>query len=180
FGKGIANGSPVAALLGKRHLMELFGEDVFFSFTFGGETLGLAACKATIETVLAKQVIEYLWRIGTSLKDGFQERINHFGLAEVVIPKGYPVRTVLQFYSPKDKGTIDFNIKSLFQQEVIKRGILLAEYHALSFSHSTDDIAYILDAYEESLRILQEAIETDSVSARLEGKAVSPVLRRPD
>jgi glutamate-1-semialdehyde aminotransferase len=179
FGKGIANGSPVSALLGKRDVMRLFNE-VFFSFTFGGETLGLAACKANIEVARKRNVLAFLWKIGKELKDGLIERIKHFGLSNIVVPKGYPVRTVLQFYSPSNSDEIDLNIKSLFQQEVLKRGVLLHEYHAVSFSHSEKDIEYILDVYEDSLKILKEAIESDNVNARLEGKPVKTVLRRPD
>jgi glutamate-1-semialdehyde 2,1-aminomutase/spore coat polysaccharide biosynthesis protein SpsF len=180
FGKGMANGSPLAALVGKREIMELFANEVFFSFTFGGETMGLAACKATMDVVAKNNVINYLWAIGSQLKDGFLERINHFKLSEVVVPKGYPVRTVLQFFSPTDSTNTDLNIKSLFQQEVLKRGVLLHEYHALSLSHSPEDIEYILEVYGDALKILKEAIETDSVVLRLEGQPVTPVLRRKD
>ena len=45
FGKAMANGYPIAAVVGKREVMELFDE-VFFSFTFGGEALSLAATAA--------------------------------------------------------------------------------------------------------------------------------------
>jgi glutamate-1-semialdehyde aminotransferase len=179
FGKGIANGSPVSALLGKRDVMRLFNE-VFFSFTFGGETIGLAACKANIEVVKKRDVLEFLWKIGKELKDGLDERIKHFGLSNVVVPKGYPVRTVLQFYSASNPDEIDLNIKSLFQQEVLKRSVLLHEYHAVSFSHSEEDIEYILDVYEDSLKILKEAVESENVYERLEGEPVKTVLRRPD
>lgn len=180
FGKGMANGSPVSALVGKKDIMRLFADDVFFSCTFGGETIGLAAAKATIEEFMANDGIEYLWKIGTRLKNGLIERAEKYGLSDIVVPKGYPVRTVLQFYSPKDKNKIDLNIKSLFQQEVIKGGVLLAEYHALSLSHSVKDIDRILDVYDRSLKVLRQAIDSDSVRKRLEGEAVKPVLRRPD
>src|SRR5574341_817412 len=42
FGKGLANGYPVSALAGKAEIMRLM-EEIFYSFTFGGETLSLAA-----------------------------------------------------------------------------------------------------------------------------------------
>ena len=47
FGKGLANGYPVSAVAGRRDVMKLM-EEIFFSFTFGGETLSLAAAKATL------------------------------------------------------------------------------------------------------------------------------------
>jgi glutamate-1-semialdehyde 2,1-aminomutase len=45
FGKGLANGYPVSAVAGRREIMKLM-EEIFFSFTFGGEALSLAAARA--------------------------------------------------------------------------------------------------------------------------------------
>jgi len=59
-GKAMGNGYPIAAVVGRRHIMELFDE-IFFSFTFGGETLSLAAAKATLEELREKNVIAHLW-----------------------------------------------------------------------------------------------------------------------
>lgn len=42
FGKGMANGYPLSAIAGRAEIMDWM-EEVFFSFTFGGETLSLAA-----------------------------------------------------------------------------------------------------------------------------------------
>ncbi|MBP0533153.1 aminotransferase class III-fold pyridoxal phosphate-dependent enzyme, partial [Mycobacterium tuberculosis] len=47
FGKGLANGYPVSAVAGRADVMQLM-EEIFFSFTFGGETLSLAAALATM------------------------------------------------------------------------------------------------------------------------------------
>lgn len=56
FGKGIANGMPLSVIVGKREIMKEFDE-VFFSFTFGGETLPLAAAIATIEEIEEKKLL---------------------------------------------------------------------------------------------------------------------------
>jgi len=56
LGKGMANGFPLSAVVGKAEIMQGF-EDIFFSTTFGGETLSLAAAKATI-LKLIKNTIE--------------------------------------------------------------------------------------------------------------------------
>jgi 4-aminobutyrate aminotransferase-like enzyme len=42
FGKGMANGYPLSAVVGSNKVMQKV-EDIFFSGTFGGETLSLAA-----------------------------------------------------------------------------------------------------------------------------------------
>ena len=48
FAKAMSNGVPLSAVVGKKKYMKLFNS-VFFSFTYGGECLGLAAAKACIK-----------------------------------------------------------------------------------------------------------------------------------
>ena len=55
FGKGLANGYPLSAVAGKAEIMQLM-EEVFFSFTFGGETLSLAASRAVLAELEAQDV----------------------------------------------------------------------------------------------------------------------------
>jgi len=68
-------------------------------------------------------------------------------------------------------------MKSLFQQEVIKRGILFNGIHNFCYSHNDDDIQVTLDAYRDAMRILTHAIEENAVEESLEGTAVQPVFR---
>ena len=113
------------------------------------------------------------------INSGFRERISYSGLDGVVVVAGYPVRTVPRFYFPDRPNEYSWDIKSLFQQEVIKRGVLIGTSQILSLAHTEKEIEYILDAYEDSLGILAEALETDSVVERLEGDPVQPILIRP-
>ena len=55
FGKGIANGFPLSVLTGKRKYMELV-EKIFFSGTFGGETISIAAAIAVINKYKKKML----------------------------------------------------------------------------------------------------------------------------
>ncbi|MEJ7662755.1 MAG: aminotransferase class III-fold pyridoxal phosphate-dependent enzyme [Hymenobacter sp.] len=48
YSKACANGMPIALLTGRKDVMQLFEQDVFFFTTFGGEALSLAATIATI------------------------------------------------------------------------------------------------------------------------------------
>ena len=44
----MANGLPLSAVVGRADLMREF-EEIFVSSTFGGDTLALAACIATMD-----------------------------------------------------------------------------------------------------------------------------------
>ena len=72
FGKGVANGMPLSIIAGKREIMKEF-EEIFVSFTFGGEALSLAAAISTIKEMREKNVIEHLWKQGKKIKDGFND-----------------------------------------------------------------------------------------------------------
>ena len=67
YGKAMANGYPLAAIVGPRRLMKHATE---VSSTFGGEAIGLAAAKATIEIYRKEPVISRLWQIGKRLLAG--------------------------------------------------------------------------------------------------------------
>src|SRR5207244_8670291 len=63
FGKAIANGMPLSAVAGRRDVMLVF-DDIFFSGTFGGETLSLAAADATLRRLVDDQVLDHGWSYG--------------------------------------------------------------------------------------------------------------------
>ena len=174
FGKAMANGFPLSAVVGRREIMEVFDE-IFFSFTFGGEALSLAAARATIAKLREKNVIEHLWRQGAQLRDGYNALAREVGLASLTQCLGYPPRTVLTF--SEGAGTQSLAMKSLLQQEMIKRGILVAGGFNLCYAHSDDDIRRTLDACRDALTILARALKEDRVEASLEGPVIQPVFR---
>lgn len=174
FGKSMGNGMPISALVGKKEYMRKL-EEVFFSFTFGGETLSLAASLATIHELIEKKVIDYLWKKGQKIKDGYNRIAAKYNMQEYTrclgfAPVNYPV-----FTNPDGKASLE--LKSLFQQECIKRGVLFSGRHNTSFSHSDKDIAITLEVYDDAMRLLKEAVEKGNVEQMLEGEKVQPVFR---
>lgn len=174
FGKALANGYPLAAIVGRREIMQLFDE-VFFSFTFGGEALSLAAAKATLTEMRQQNVVAHLWEQGQRLKDGYNLLAEEYGLSQWTSCRGLPPRTVVEF---RDANGLDSTVlKSLFQQECLKRGVLFSAAHNLCFSHTPADIDYTLRVYRTALELLAEAIRQGDAAARLEGPPVQPVFR---
>ena len=88
FGKAMANGMPISAVVGRADVLREM-ENVFFSGTFGGETLSLAAAIATIDKMRREPVIERLWQTGQTLSAGALERIARYGLQDVIDFGGY-------------------------------------------------------------------------------------------
>jgi len=176
YSKAVANGMPIAILTGKKEIMDLLDENVFFYTTFGGEALSLAAAKATIEELKEKNVPQYLDRIGKKLKDGYNEIAQKLKM-DYTRAIGYNWRSMATF---DEKAGDPLLQKSLMQQEMIKRGVLWQGFHNMSFSHTEEDIDYTLSALEESLSILKQAVEKNNLRQMLKGEPVQPVFRKVD
>jgi glutamate-1-semialdehyde aminotransferase/spore coat polysaccharide biosynthesis protein SpsF (cytidylyltransferase family) len=175
FGKAMANGYPLSAIVGPREIMKHFDE-TFFSFTFGGEALSLAAAQATMKEIAEKEVIPHLWEQGRKLQDGVNVLAREFGIERFVRCLGMAPRTIVAFRD--QSGRESLLLKSLFQQECLKRSVLFSGGHNLCFSHSTDDIEYTLRVYRAVMETVGEAMRREDVSERLEGQPVQPVFRR--
>ena len=174
--KGISNGVPLSAIVGKREYMFSL-EKTFFSFTYGGDCIGLAAAKACLPKLKREKVTEHLWHVGLLLKDGFNRLAGCYGVSEFVQCVGYPCRSIISFdgcgiFEPLE-------IKSYFQQELIRRGILWTAYHALSYSHKREDIEYTLNCYEDVLKLFKDAVsKKKNLRSLIEGVPVKPVFRK--
>lgn len=174
-GKAMANGLPLSAVLGPRELMKRF-EEVFFSFTFGGETLALAAAAATLEKMARENVAGHIRREGLRLRDGYNVLARELGLAPVTQCVGPGPRTVVQFNGRDEPDSLI--LKSLFQQECVKRGVLFTGYHLPSHAHGEKEVDGILRVYHSAMRILADAVARGDASRRLEGRPVEPVFRK--
>ena len=172
WGKGIANGMPLGAITGKKWIMEQFN-DIFYSTSYGGETLSLAAAAAVMDELKEKSVVKYCWKLGEKLTKEFNQISEEVGVD--IKMNGLPVRS---FIVAKDEnGKQSLEIQSLFYQEMIKRGILFGLGAVLlSFSHSENHINQTLKASKTSMKIVKKAIKEKKVEKMLEGKIMKRVM----
>lgn len=174
FGKGLANGYPLSAITGRRDLMKLM-EEVFFSFTFGGETLSLAAALATMEKLEREPVIETLYRQGTRIQAKLETLIVDTGLTDVLGVAGNPTWSFLLF---KDCANYSqWDIKTLFLQEMFKLGILTIGTHNMCYSHSDDDLEKLFSAYDEVIPKLGEGVRNKRLDSMILCEPLQPLFR---
>ena len=174
LGKGMANGMPISAVAGRKEIMREF-TSVFFSFTFGGEALSLAASIETIKEIKEKNITTYFWQQGEKLKDGYNQLVQNHGLTKYTQCIGLPAHTAIYF---RVDGQDSLELKSLFQQEVIRKGILTMGIHNICFCHDDVDIERTIEAYDSALRLLKQAIDENNINKYLEGEVIKPVFRR--
>jgi glutamate-1-semialdehyde 2,1-aminomutase len=178
FGKGMANGYPVSAVCGKAEYMRMM-EEIFFSFTFGGELLSLAAAKATMEKLQREPVIATLQSRGARLKAGLAERILKHGISDFASLAG---DATWSFFMLKDSpGTTPrysvWQIKTLFLQEVFARGVITLGTHNISYAHTDADIDSLLAVYDEVLPVLHDAVVNERLEKLLRCAPLEPLFK---
>ncbi len=174
FGKAMGNGFPISAVVGKRDIMKDF-DKVFFSFTFGGEIVSIAAALATIREIKKQRVIPRLWRQGEQLQSGYNKLAGELGLGSLTRCVGFAPRNKIFFYDRQ--GREDLLVKSLFQQECIKRGLLFTGNHLVCYRHTDREIKITLRVYRQTLGIIKKALETNSVKKMIKGVPLKAVFR---
>lgn len=174
FGKGLANGYPVAAIAGCRDVMKLM-EEIFFSFTFGGETLSLAAARATLRKLKAEPVVDTIRQRGQTVIDGLQALIDEARLADVFGVGGHPSWSFL--FIRDARGASSFEIKTMWMQEILARGILSVGTHNISYAHSAEDVAHLLDVYREVLPAIGETLNEGRLQEKLRCEPLVPLFK---
>jgi glutamate-1-semialdehyde 2,1-aminomutase/spore coat polysaccharide biosynthesis protein SpsF len=173
FGKAMGNGMPISAVVGRRDIMRLT-EDIFFSATFGGETLSIAAAIATIDKIERDKVIEHLWEKGRALMATARAKIASAGLSDVIGLAGAPPWAILTFRDHPHAGK-DL-VKTLFLREMIAAGVLLNASHNICFAHSPSDMSHVLAAYDHALDVVRTALKTDDLARQLGNQIIRPIF----
>jgi glutamate-1-semialdehyde 2,1-aminomutase len=168
FGKGMANGYPLSAIVGKKEIMMLM-EDIFFSGTFGGEALSLAAAKASIEKMIRCQVPEHINQLGSNLQRGLAPLLAKSELFKLV---GHPSWSILSLSHDSEQ-----LIKSVFLQEMYQRGILTLGTHNISYAHQHQDIARLISAYQEIVPFIEYHWQQGTLRTVLKGAVIEPVFK---
>jgi glutamate-1-semialdehyde 2,1-aminomutase len=173
FGKGMTNGYPLSAVVGSNKVMQKV-EDIFFSGTFGGETLSLAAASKIIDKYKKEQVIEHFSEVGSYLLEKLNQLINDKNLGDIFWTSGHPSWSFVHI-NEQEKYNI-FEIKTFFLQEMFKRGILTLGSHNISFSHTKEIVDQLLDVYTEVLPMAKENIKNQTLLENIQGDILQPLF----
>lgn len=174
FGKGMANGLPLSAVVGPRELMRGM-EKIFYSATFGGETLSLAAAGATLDCLERDRVPERLRVLGERLLRGLRLVLEGSDAAAVFAMSGHPSWT---FLAVRDgPGWYAQEVRTLLLQELFARGILSLGTHNLSASHTQEDVDRLAAVYEDLLPWIAGLAAEGRVREHLRTEPIVPLFR---
>ena len=174
FGKGLANGFPLSAVTGPRRIMRLM-EEIFFSFTFGGETLSLAAAKATLLKLRREPVTERLAAKGRRCQPAIEAMIRARGLTDTFTVTGHPS---WPFFGIHDShGRTAAEIRTLYVQEMVEAGILALGTFNFSDSHTEEDLDALLRAHDAFLAKAAAALEAGTLDQALRCEPLKPLFK---
>jgi glutamate-1-semialdehyde 2,1-aminomutase len=174
LGKGVANGYPLSAVCGRRDIM-MEMEEVFFSFTMGGETLSLAAALATMKKLTTQPILKSIAEVGERMSKGIRQRIEQHKVGDFISFSGHPAWNCLAIGDAP--GTTSWELKTLFEQEVFERGILTLGAHNMSYAHSNEDVDRLLRVYDEVFAFLARAVADGAVRQYLRCEPLVPLFR---
>jgi glutamate-1-semialdehyde 2,1-aminomutase len=174
LGKGMANGFPLSAVCGRRDVM-MEMEQVFFSFTMGGETLSLAAAKATMTKLMREPVIATMRSRGARLMQQVDNLIERHDVGKFLSVAGDPTWSFLLFNDVD--GVSSWEIKTLWMQELMKRGFLSLGTHNMSYAHSENDVDRLAEAYDQIFPLLRAAVANRAVRQYLNCEPLQPLFR---
>lgn len=169
FGKAMANGMPISAIVGKKEFMKEL-DHAFFSMTFGGECLSLAAAIATIKELQSKDY-NHIWKLGDMFEAGMNEIANENKLK--INFAGSGPRHNLTFDDQYDNASL---MKDVFYQEMCKQGILFSNVLYINFAHTEADIKIALLAAKNAFKFVKDNI--NNLESVLEGKKSVAVFRK--
>lgn len=173
-GKAMGNGMPVSAVCGRADIMALM-ETIFFSGTFGGEALSLAAARATLDRLVAADVPKRLGLSGGRLMAAANDRIAAHGLAGALAFKGAPWWPVMAVGTAPVESTLFI---SLLRQSFVENGLLMAASFNLCLAHDDETIERdTIGALDRAFAAVSEAVNAPDPAAHLRGALVRPTFQ---
>jgi glutamate-1-semialdehyde 2,1-aminomutase len=180
FGKAMANGFAVAAVGGRREVMQVGAIDrpgaertFLLSTTHGAEMPGLGAFLATLRIYREEDVVGHLWDYGRRLQRGVNDLAAAAGMAGLVRLEGPPVALNLVACGPD--GTASPGFRTLLIQELLRCGVMMP-WVAFSRAHGSEELEKTLAAFAVALRTHALALG-EGWERFLVGPPTQPVFR---
>jgi glutamate-1-semialdehyde 2,1-aminomutase len=158
FAKAIANGFPVAAIVGRADLLDMFVKDgVLHGGTFNAQPVTMAAMVATQEA-LTPDLYEAASKRGVRLRDGIRDSLKAAGVKaqvtgfELMFHVGFGLDMPAKNYRDLLKSDKASYVR--FAHALLKRGVRVLERGAwfVSFEHDDGVIDATLAAVKEAAK----------------------------
>jgi len=170
FAKAMSNGYAMAAVVGRRAVME-HAQDSFISSTFWTEKIGPVAALAAMRKYRREGVNGHQMAVGARVRDGWLAAASAAGL---------PIKTnsILPLVAFSIDHPQSAALATLFAQEMLDRGYLAATKFNATFAHTPEIVERYLRDCGEVFGVLADAARRDDVARRLRGPVKHSDFRR--
>jgi 3-aminobutanoyl-CoA transaminase len=155
--KGLSNGWPVAAVLGRRDVMRS-AAGMHLSATYHGDTAAMAAALATLRIVEERGVADHVWVLGQRLIDGLNAIARELDVPALSYGEPFPPMPFLRFDHPHAE--TNEALRTAFYEAMLERGVLLHPRHMwfISYAHQASDIDTTLEHARSAMKLAREHI----------------------
>ena len=149
FGKAIANGYPLSALVGSNALKEA-AEEVYFTGTQFFSAAPMAAAQATLLELKKADAANQMTDYGKKLKSSLIEAADEFGYKFIV--SGAPAMPYFRL------AEVETKVHFSWIDECVKRGVYMLGYHNhfISTAHSEEDLENVIQVAKEAFTTLKK------------------------
>lgn len=152
FSKAMSNGYPMAAIIGRKKVMDS-AQKTFISSTYWTERIGPTAAIATIKKMAERNVPRHLEDIGNMIGKMWDQLAKKHGLKINIV--GPAALITFSF----DYGKKNQSLRTLFTQEMLRRGFLASGSVYVSYAHKQEHIGRYERACDETFAVITKAIK---------------------
>lgn len=170
FAKGISNGFPMAAIIGKREVMEV-AQDTFMSSTYWTDRIGPTAALSTINKFVDHNVAQHLVDIGKQAKKAWKSLASDHNI-DIYISGIDPL------------GHFDFKyekplvLKTLFTQSMLEKGFLAINAFYASYAHNDSYLEQYSEALDGTFDLISKAVKEKKPEKYLKGPVCHSGFKR--
>jgi len=173
FGKALANGFPLSAIVGSKEIMQIM-PTIFFSGTFGGETLSLTAARVVLERLADGEPTRQLATLGGSLVSQI-DQARTVESQSMLNFTGHP-SWMFQQWHVTDAEELAI-AKTLLLQELLRVGVLVLNTHDVTTAFTAADIEQVAKRYAAAIDTTFQAVSDGYGSELLECEPIRPLFR---
>ena len=170
YGKAMSNGFPMAAVIGKKDVMEV-AQDTFISSTYWAERIGPTAALASINKMKERDVPQHLIKIGKKVKDGWKSIASEQGIC-------------IEVSGIDPLGHFDFKyenplvLKTLFTQMMLENGFLASTAFYASYAHREEHVERYIEMSDDVFKLIAESIDKGGPEKFLKGPVCHAGFKR--
>ena len=156
FGKGLANGFAISALVGAKEYMQAAADKVYISATYYADGLAQLASLKTIEILERENVPDALRTKGNAFAESVSTLIEKSG-----VPCKYSGKPFMPYFTfHSGDASEDQELRDIFFTSLIRNRILIGPNHHgyIAHRHTQEDLQAVLQAVESALLHVKAAM----------------------